>query len=121
MRKLSIVLLLAVAAIAFAGEKKKPQAYAVIIGTVFAPDQRPASGVVLTVRRADQKKAKWQVRSDARGEFALRLPPGKADYIIRPELQDPQAGDASAVTVQIEKDERRDINLHLKQQEHTKK
>ncbi|MDP9264481.1 MAG: hypothetical protein M3O85_09200, partial [Acidobacteriota bacterium] len=56
--------------------------YALIFGTVYAPDERPAYGVKVKIRRAAEKKARWERYSDHRGEFAQRLPAGAADYVV---------------------------------------
>jgi hypothetical protein len=112
----------------FASDKKsKEQPYALIFGTVYGPDNRPLYGVPIKIRRADQKKPKWEQTSDHRGEFAQRLPAGKAEYIVwtdvdLPKLlrllgeqpaRDPAAKNVRQVTVHIENDERVDIGLHL--------
>jgi len=76
--------------------------------------------VKVKIRRADQKKAKWELYSDHNGEFAQRLPPGQADYLVwadvkgykSPVNRPLQAG--QEVKVHIENDERADIGLHLK-------
>jgi hypothetical protein len=94
-------------------DPKKP--FALIFGTVFAADGSPAQGIKIKIRRADQKKAKWELRSDSHGEFAQRFPAGKADYIVWADLKDKQAAEKTQVTVHIENDERRDIALHLNQ------
>ena len=52
------------------------------MGTVWGPDDRPVYGVKVKIRRADQKKAKWELMSDHSGEFTQRLPAGKADYVV---------------------------------------
>src|SRR5215467_4943808 len=67
------------------GKKEKP--YALIFGTVWGPDDRPVYGIRVFIRRADQKKPKWELFSDHRGEFAQRLPAGKADYIVWVDLK----------------------------------
>ena len=61
-------------------DPKKP--YALLFGTVYAPDDRPAYGVKVKIRRAGEKKARWELVSDRRGEFAQRLPAGAADYVV---------------------------------------
>jgi len=66
-------------------DPRKP--YALIFGTVWGPDDRPVYGVRVKIRRADQKKPKWELFSDHRGEFAQRLPAGKADYIVWVDLK----------------------------------
>ena len=101
-----------------AGKHEKP--YALIYGTVWGPDGQPVYGVKVKLRRADQKKAKWEQYSDHRGEFAQRVPAGKADYVVAADLKGfksqngkhLQAGDE--VKVHIDNDERADIGLHLK-------
>lgn len=69
------------------GPHDKPKPYALIFGTVWAPDNRPLYGVKIKIRRADQKKARWELYSDRNGEFAQRLPPGRADYLVLPDLK----------------------------------
>jgi hypothetical protein len=93
--------------------------YALIVGTVWSPDDHPLYGVKVEIRRADQKRSKWELHSDHHGEFALRVPAGRADYLVNPDLsgykllngRKLQAG--RAVKVHIENDERTDIGLHL--------
>ena len=43
------------------------------------------------IRRADQKKAKWELNSDHSGEFAQRLPAGKADYVVWADMKGTEA------------------------------
>jgi hypothetical protein len=97
--------------------KDKP--YAVIVGTVWGPDNRPVFGVPVLIRRAKDKKPKWQVYSDHHGEFAQRLPAGEADYILSADLKHVKSPDgkpvrlAQEVTVHIYGEERADTGLHL--------
>jgi hypothetical protein len=101
-------------------QAKPPKPYALIFGTVWGPDDRPVYGVHVKIRRADQKKPKWELFSDHRGEFAQRLPAGKADYIVWADLKGFKSLDGKQlrpgdeVTVHIEADERADIGVHLK-------
>jgi hypothetical protein len=67
-------------------EKEKP--YALLFGTVWDPDGHAVYGVRVKIRRADRKKAHWEVYSNHAGEFAQRLPPGKADYVVWADLKD---------------------------------
>ena len=92
-------------------DPKKP--YALIFGTVYAPDDRPAYGVKLKIRRAAEKKARWELYSDRRGEFAQRLPAGRADYVVWADLKGKKDRPPAEVKVHIENDERVDITLHL--------
>jgi hypothetical protein len=99
-------------------DPRKP--YALIFGTVWGPDDRPVYGVKVHIRRADRKKAKWELYSNHSGEFAQRLPAGKADYIVSADpkgiksLNGKKLEPGTEVTVHIAADERADIGLHLK-------
>ena len=123
MRKLSLLLiaLSLLGCLSAAKEKKKLPDYALIFGTVFDAQQHPVPGVKIKIRRADQKKAKWELISDRRGEFAQRVPAGAADYVVRPDVKNKQGAEKAEVKVHIEKDERQDIAVHLIDQEQTKK
>lgn len=100
-------------------DPRKP--YALIFGTVWGPDDRPVYGVHVKIRRADQKRANWELYSDHRGEFAQRLPAGKADYVVWADLkgfkslEGKHLSPGDEVAVHIDRDERADIGLHLKQ------
>ncbi len=100
--------------------KQIEKPYALIYGTVYGPDDRTVYGVKVHIRRSDQKKPKWELYSDHAGEFAQRVPAGKATYIVWADLKGykPMNGKklqpGDPVTVQIENDERADISLHLK-------
>jgi hypothetical protein len=100
-----------------AAQKEKP--HALIFGTVWGPDDRPVYGVAVKIRRARDKKPKWEVYSDHRGEFAQRVPAGEADYILTADLKHVKTADGRAVrlakevTVHIYNDEREDTGLHL--------
>jgi len=54
------------------GDAPKLQRHAVIFGTVWGPDE-PLSGVEVKVRRASEKKARWDVYSSRRGEFEVAV------------------------------------------------
>jgi hypothetical protein len=56
----------------------------VIRGTVFNERGLAFPGVKLRIRRADQKKSRWETYSNSRGEFAVRVPKGP-DYEIAAE------------------------------------
>lgn len=102
---------------AAAAPAEKP--YALIFGTVWGPDDKPMYGVRVRIKRADQNKPKWELISDHRGEFAQRLPAGKADYLVwadlkgykSPAYKSLRAGEP--VLVHLQNDERQDIGLHL--------
>ena len=63
-------------------QPKPGEPYALIFGTVWGPNDRPVYGVKVKIRRSRDKKAKWELVSDHQGEFAQRLPAGKADYVV---------------------------------------
>jgi hypothetical protein len=87
--------------------------YALIYGTVWGPDNTPVAGVPITIRRAQDKKPKWELVSDRRGEFAQRVPTGKQDYVIQANLKLPKGQPKPEITVQIDDNERKDISLHV--------
>jgi len=101
------------------GEQPKNKPYSLIFGTVFDPDGRVVYGVKVRIRRASEKKVRWELYSDHSGEFAQRLPAGKMDYIVWADLKDfklpsgKHLKSGTEVTVHIENDERADIGLHL--------
>jgi len=47
-----------------------------IRGTVFTDKAVAFSGVELRIRRAGEKKYRWQDNTNSRGEFAIRVPQG---------------------------------------------
>lgn len=104
---LSLVLLAAAPA-ALASEKRAEKPYALIFGTVYAPDHRPAYGVRVKIRRADQKQAHWELYSDHQGQCAQRVPAGAADYVVWAE---PDHNHAPKAEVKVH--ERVDVGLHL--------
>jgi hypothetical protein len=93
--------------------------YAVIAGTVWGPNDHPVYGVPVKIRRAKDKKPKWEVYSDHMGEFAQRVPTGDSDYILTADLKGFKTTDGrplrlvKEVTVHIYNDEREDTGLHL--------
>jgi hypothetical protein len=93
--------------------------YALIFGTVWGPDDHPVYGIKVKIRRARDKKAKWELYSDHSGEFAQRVPAGETDYVVYADLKGAKFADghplhlAQEVPVHVEYDERVDIGLHL--------
>jgi hypothetical protein len=115
---LLFVLCLAIPGGASPRDKNLEKPYALIYGTVWGPDDRPLYGVMVKIRRADQKKAHWELYSDHSGEFAQRVPVGPADYVVGADLKGykypvPLRLERN-VQVHIYSDERQDIGLHLK-------
>jgi hypothetical protein len=103
-----------------AADAKADAPYALIFGTVWGPDNQAVYGVNVKIRRADQKKARWNLHSDHHGEFAQRVPAGRADYVVWADLKGYKPPDgkklaaAAEVTVHVENDERVDTGVHLK-------
>jgi hypothetical protein len=98
---------------------KPDDPYALIFGTVWGPDDRPVYGVLVKIRRSQDKKPKWQLSSDHHGEFAQRVPAGEADYVVWADLKGVKTSDGKPlhlvkeVPVHVDNDERVDIGLHL--------
>jgi len=105
---------------ATAAQKKSEKSYALIFGTVWSSEDRPLYGVRVKIRRADDKKPRWELISDHNGEFAQRVPAGQADYVVWADLNGYKSNDnkqlraGTEVTVHIEYEERADIGLHLR-------
>ncbi len=93
----------------------KGPAYALIFGPVWGPDNRPVYGARVQVRRADGTKVKGGegLSSDHQGEFALRVPAGGADYVVRAAAKQDKRKLTAEVKVHIDFDERVDVGLHL--------
>jgi hypothetical protein len=71
------------------------------------------------IRRAEDKRAKWELASDHHGEFAQRVPAGEADYVVWADLKGVKTTDGKKlqlvkeVPVHVDNDERVDMGLHL--------
>ena len=98
--------------------------FGLIFGTAYGPDDRPLYGARIEIHPLGQKHPNWELFSDHRGEFALRVPPGPADYLItgQAEIVPVQNGVAAnkkkqkikaEKTVHIQAEERQDVGLHL--------
>lgn len=101
------------------GDSKHEKPYAVIFGTVWGPDDRPLYAVKIKLRREDERKARWELYSDHNGEFALRVPAGRQDYVLWADLKGRKSQNGSQlqgeeVKVHVDGDERVDTGLHLK-------
>lgn len=102
-------------------EKKAEQRHdGLVFGTVWDPNGRPVFGVRVKIRRASEKKARWELYSNHLGEFEQLLPAGS--YVVWADIKRPKKakkGDQGnswsppQVTVQVENDVRVDIGLHL--------
>jgi hypothetical protein len=94
-------------------KKAAQKDYALIYGTVWGPDNRAAAGVPISIRKATDKKPKWELVSDQRGEFAQRVPVGTQDYIVQADIKTPKGEARPATTVHIDDNERKDISIRL--------
>jgi hypothetical protein len=100
---------------------ERPKPYALIFGTVWDPEGHPLYGVKVKMRLASDKenKVRWELYSNHTGEFAQRLPVGKADYIVWADVKGYKLPSGrklkpgAEVTAHIDSDERCDIGLHL--------
>ena len=94
-----------------AADKNEPP-HAVVAGTVFRESgfSLPGATVTLTVKDAPKKAKKLQSVSDGRGEFAFRVPPGAATYVVRASLKGFQAVEKEA---SVSGDERVEVTLVL--------
>jgi hypothetical protein len=65
-----------------AGQKRTPQeifeSQCLLFGTVFTDQGFALPGAEIKVRRASEKKFRWEANSDRRGEFGVRVPKGEA-------------------------------------------
>jgi hypothetical protein len=103
----------AAAAASQSGNEAAHKDYALIFGTVWNKDQRPAYGVPVKIRLAKEKKARWELMSNHSGEFAQRVPPGTADYVIWADVKMPKGKPKPETKIHIENNERVDVGLHL--------
>jgi hypothetical protein len=108
----ALLLLAAVSPFVPAQEKKD---YALIYGTVWNADNRAMAGVPIKIQKVGDKKPKWELVSDRRGEFAQRVPTGDAEYIITADIKVPKGGTKPQTKTHIYANERVDISLHLSQ------
>ncbi len=87
--------------------------YALIYGTVWNSGGHPVGDIPIKIRRASDKKFKWELVSDNRGEFAQRVPAGAQDYVIQADVKTPKGQPKPEVTVHIDDNERKDVGIHL--------
>ncbi len=79
----------AVSVAASAGSQDKPNSHAhdfVIFATVFTGQGFALPGARVRVRRADEKKFRWEAMSDRRGELGIRVKQG-AEYELTVEAR----------------------------------
>jgi len=89
--------------------------YALIYGTVWNSGGHPVGDIPIKIRRASDKKFKWELISDNRGEFAQRVPAGAQDYVIQADVKTTKGQPKPEITVHIDDNERKDVGIHLSQ------
>ncbi|HEY6972324.1 MAG TPA: hypothetical protein VJA94_24145 [Candidatus Angelobacter sp.] len=120
------VAVLLLCSLSFAGKDKDLQKhYGLIFGTAYGPDDHTLYGAKVEIHPAGKKHPAWELFSDHRGEFAQRVPPGPADYVITgvveyapvengvPQMKKKKKLKAET-KVHIEAEERQDVSLHFK-------
>jgi hypothetical protein len=119
---LALIHLLVLSASVGANDKDLKKHYGLIFGTAYGPDDRGVYGAKIEIHPAGKKHPSWELFSDHRGEFAQRVPPGPADYVITGEVEyTPVVNGATQkkkklkaeVKVHIEGEERQDVSLHF--------
>ena len=109
----ALAMLLAAGPRGFGEPPQTVKDYALIFGTVWDGKDQPVYGVPIKIRRANEKKARWEQVSDHRGEFAQRVPVGTQDYVIWADIKVGKGKAKPETKVHIDKDERVDVALHL--------
>lgn len=109
----AVALLLCFLSISHPASAEDKKDYALLYGTVWDADNRAIGGVPIRIQRVGDKKPKWSLVSDARGEFAQRVPPGQNDYIVTADTKGPKGGQKPQAKVHVERNERVDFSLHL--------
>lgn len=64
------------------GAKEKPKPHALLLGSIFTAEGLSLPGVPVTITLKAARKPRWRAVSDRRGEFAIRLPAGRATYEV---------------------------------------
>ena len=90
--------------------KSKAVAQAVLAGSVFREDGFLLRGARVLVTNLDRPKEKKETTTDVQGEFAVRVPAGKARYSIEVSSDGFRS---EKKTVEIAGDERVDLTFHL--------
>jgi len=78
-----VVLCFQLASAVLGAEKsKKHPAQAIIAGGVYDEAGYALPGIRVKIRPEKARKPQWEAISDARGEFAVRVPMGRATYLV---------------------------------------
>ena len=97
-----------------AADKKKPEPYALIAGTIYRPPgfALPAAEIRIAAENAppEMKLKKIKELTDARGEFAVRVPPVPVRYRVDVSAKGYQP---ATRTVAVETEDRYDLSIVL--------
>jgi len=102
-----------------AGEKsKKPPAYSVVAGTVFRESGLSLPGATVTlapepIEGVKRKGKPLTFVSDQRGEFAFRVPPAAAKYVVSATMK---GRSSETKTVSVGAEERIDVTFTLREE-----
>lgn len=112
LRKSRLVAVLWGCALLLGAADRNDAPHAVVAGSVFRENgfSLPGAAVTLAVKDAPKKAKKLQAVSDSRGEFAFRVPPGPATYVVRAALKGFQPLEKEA---SVSGDERVEVTLVL--------
>ena len=91
-------------------DKDRGKPYALLAVSVFTADGFALPGIPVSVKRKDDRKPKWQGRTDRRGELALRLPAGRGTYEVTTGSKE---HDNQTQTVDVYGEERMDVIFRL--------
>jgi hypothetical protein len=95
----------------------KPLPSFLILGTVYDEKALSLPGVQVRIRRAGEKKFRWETYTNSRGEFAVRVPPGY-DYEVVSHMKNYQDQNQS-VDAKVEVQQRLSIKLTARGQAKT--
>lgn len=96
-------------------KEKQAEPFALLIGTCFDETGFSLSGakVIIQLMSSESGTKKWERLSSPRGEFAVRLPPGKNSFRVTASKDGFQSAEK---TVSFEGEERLDLMLHLQRE-----
>ena len=106
----TLALIFLIAPPAATADKDRDKPYALLAVSVFTADGFALPGIPVSVKRKDDRKPKWQGRTDRRGELALRLPAGRGTYEVTTGSKE---HDNQTQTVDVYGEERMDVIFRL--------
>lgn len=94
--------------------RNKPVPSFLILGTVFDEKTLSFPGVLVRIRRAGEKKFRWETYTNSRGEFAVRVPPG-TEYEVVVHMKNYQ-DQSQSVDSRVDVQQRLSIKLEPREQ-----